>query len=458
MRRVGPILLGFLALLTLLAPLAPTASAARPLFYEAVLVAGDAHDYAGNGALDISDVYVAEVAPYILEHDAMQDQVILRIEPRALSDLNQCMVQTPKGSVLVCQVRYEAHFRAAGRDHMLYAIVQPPLNYTEANTAVAINDTSVKFLLDRARLGLLPGTTIERLYVTTQLLVAGAARAADRAPGDNQNQPYDQRPELEAVFAPVHRLNGTYPFFRVELLTPETLHSRDGSPVEFRLKITSSPLVEDDSIYVRWDTNWSVIPSRGATGLNPYGLLTGLRPASVSLFDFTASPRDLVERGEVYPLPTRLHSSSQGHIRLPLAVKVTGASYEDPGYVFQILASSPLRAGTPATFTIGLTDASGLPRPGLPIEVLFRHAGRLVATVPAAPDGSHYRVSYTFPRSGTWTVEPQLARTEPAPHGLFTVTVEGKGSPAPGLAPFALAAALVLLRRARLGPPGHNGF
>lgn len=456
MKRVAPVALGFLGALLLFAGWAPGAVAARPTFYESLLLGGDAADFDGNGALDLADVYAAEVSPYILETDYFEEQVVIRIEPRALSDVSYCMVEGPRGSVTVCHVRYDVHFRAAGKDHDLFAVVEPPLAVAASNAEVRLNDTSVKFLLNRTDRGLLPGTLIERFYVTSQLISNGQAQPADRAPGDNENMPYDRKPEIQGLFAPEHRLAGTYPFFRVELLTPSTLPSADGSSVEFRMKITPSPGVSGDSVYIRWDSDWSLVPSRGATGAFPYGLLTGLEPGVGYDFDFTASPRDLVERGETHPIPTRLHSSSQGHVLLPLAVKITGPAFEDPDHVFRLISAPSLRAGSPATLHFVLVDAEGAPKAPVPIDVHFRRPdGRLVATVAATSSADGYRVTYTFPTPGAWTVEPVLADTVPSPHGLFTVQVASNGSPGPDLLiAGGVLVALAAIHRSRR----HNGF
>jgi hypothetical protein len=418
------------------------AQAKGPLFFEKILIKDDANDFQ-NGALDLDNVYLSEIYAFDEENNVASDRVVLRIETTAFGDLQECQAQHPYGYVETCQVRYDAHFRVAGADKDLFAIIDPPMGATcckvnRSNTAVGFDPAGVKLILDRTALGLFPGLTIDHLYVTSSLVAGPPARpqqqAGDRAPGANNNLPYDQASGIDTLFAEPFTLAGTYEFFTIEARDGLHRDSVGGQSVRWDFKIAPTAGVREDTIRIRFDVpkGWSVSPSRGSTGLEPKGLLTGLSEGTIADFALTASANDLVNEGDQVSILMRVYSSSQGFKMVPLTVRVTGAAIDSPDYVFHWGDIGGLKAGRDSHLRFQILDRLGQARLGLPVEVDFLQQGRRVATVPAVADDGGYRVDYAFPSAGTWTVDAKVLRLEPHPHGALTIEV-AKSAGAPGL-------------------------
>lgn len=419
--------------------LVPTNVSAQPAFYETVLVVDEPDDFP-QGALDIKGLFVKEVYPYDSIEGKGRDLVVIRLEPRSLPDSSQCFVAAAQVSQQVCSIRYDIHFEVAGHPHSQFVKFGPqgsaprccPIE--ESSGAVAFNQSSVLFLLDRVDVGLVPGAAITKLYATSAFVRGDQTQKGDRAPGNNDNLPYDQRPEISNEFAPPYQVRGTFPFFDVEVLDGLVRNSVGGQQVKFSFKIKPTSGVVDDTIRVRFDTpeGWSITPSRGTTGADPTGLITGISAGMAVAFDVSASANDIVNEGDLAPIGVHFHSASEGHVFMIATVRVTGSYIEDADYAFQVRDSGPFEAGSTATLRFSILDDALEPRAGLPVDAVFSKANRRVATVPAEPKGESYEATYTFPSPGTWNVILALRGPTPAPHTAFTVEVEGQGG-APGI-------------------------
>jgi hypothetical protein len=450
-----------LLLLTSFATL-PSAQAKGALYFEKVILTDEAQDFP-QGALDIENVYLSELYPFDPDQDLSYDRIILRIEPRSLNDMGTCQVpSSTDGYRTLCRLRVDVRFEVAGAPQHLFALFDAPGKGTccpvlETNTLVNTDGVSIKMSLDRPAFNMFPGSKIEKLYVTTDLIVEGQARPGDRAPGDNQNKPYDARPELDSVYAPAHTLEGTYEFFTLEVQDGTHRDSVGGQAVEFNVLVRPTTGVRDDTIRFLFDmpSAWSLTPSRGTTGVAPRGLITGLSEGNAAEMGLTVSSKDLVETGTTYTIIMNVYSSTQGFQSMPLTVRVTGPTIEDPDYVFQWQEAPNLKVGTTGAFHFQVLDAAKTPRADLPIDVVFSKDGRRVHSVPATADGAGYRVDYSFPSAGTWTLDARLMGMEPSPHGAITVQVqEGSSIPSVGALPLlgVLAFAGLLKGKSRLRP------
>src|SRR5687767_11470708 len=88
----------------------PTASAATPLYFEKILIDGDANDFQ-HPALDLAAVYVSELYPYDPDQEVANDRVVVRIEPRDLTSMANCQAPAATlGYVPVCSMRLDVHF------------------------------------------------------------------------------------------------------------------------------------------------------------------------------------------------------------------------------------------------------------------------------------------------------------------------------------------------------------
>ncbi|MBI2077632.1 MAG: hypothetical protein HYT80_04560 [Euryarchaeota archaeon] len=428
-------LLGLLAFLCL-----PQGVTAQAKFYETVLVVDEPEDFA-QPALDLSGVYAKEVYPYDSILQSARDLIVIRVQPQNLDGSSSCLVYAAQFTTQVCSMRYDVHFEANGQPQSLFVQFGPQAGnprccpIEDQKGEVRFDQNSALFFLDREALGLAAGTQITKLYATSELVKGDQRQKGDRAPGDNENLPYDQKPELASEFAPPYVVRGTYEFFTVEVVDGLVRNSIGGQQVKFSFKIAPTAGVVDDTVRVRFDRHagWSVTPSRGTTGADPTGLITGISAGTSVPFDFSIAANDIVEEGDLAPIGVHFHSASEGHVFMVATVRVTGNVVEDPNYVFRLQDSGPFRAGEAAVIRFDLVDAQGQARVGLPIDVAFLRDGRRVATLAATPVEGAYEAAYEFPSGGMWTIDASVRGLAPAPHAAFAVRVEDGGN-APGLA------------------------
>lgn len=445
MRRLLTLLLvAVMATMTL--PSVSAQAAGSPAYFERTVLTDTEGDYAGNAALDIVNVYVHERYRFDFEkRQEIGDAVFFRVEPADLEEL--------PGSITA---RYHVRAEANGSAHDLWVDVS-----NNAQTGIEVsgsapgvsgdtNSTSVLITVPYDTLGVAAGSTLTGVWAATSTAGGDARLWHDVAPMDNGGLPTGAtEPEAPGGAASIAVL-GPFPFVTTVPQGPLAKPSAEGAEVKYSFEAVPAPGLSGEIVryFFESPSGWTIEPSRGSSGADPVGEITGLAAPNPVSFDVTIAATGFPPLGTEAVVTMEMVSASGAHQIFDLVTTVTGPKLNSSEYQFDMLSSANVDAGdtTPLEFRVLLANGSDLSG-GLAVKVDMMQAGQIVDTVPTNSTGNGtYVAEYAFPSEGQWTADVYISNLRPSPHQEFTVNVASGGLlPGPGVAALFAAAAVAFL-------------
>lgn len=447
-----------LAVLAFLVGLAvPAAQATAPKAYFETLVAQDKDgDYASNGALDITAVYLGERYTYDQGNATGYDSVEFRLDLRNPKEFETFEGQVP--------FDYLVGFKANGKDMTVEANLTQTCSpgSPTANPIVCTaptmpkphhtaGDGGVVLKLNRALAGLPVGTAITDVYAASATVTNGQKVWQDVVPMDNANQPAGPTLTPPATKGPGAVLKGTYPFLTGVLKSPATQFAVTGGQVGFVVGFRTDDNAKNlDHVWFKYaaPVGWTVEGNLG----NDFITTAGGQKIE---YEFTVKAPPAAAKGTtVDVVMDAALEGAGGHVVVPVKVQVTGARVEDPSYAFDLTTKGPFKAERQSTLAWKVLH-DGAPLANFQAKADFVLNSRTVDSldVKGGSDGV-YKVNYSFPQGGTWTVDLFVSELQPSPHHVATVEVKAAdGGILPGVgalgAVLAFAVALAGVRSAR---------
>lgn len=429
------VLIALLFTVVLGAAVVPSASAAAtPTFFEATIVEDTADDYAGRSWADIVAVYVSEKFAFDPEKRIMKGNfLIFRVELGSPDPPIPCTTS----------VQYDIHFTVDGAEKLVTGVVATDSPASQSNPCGRIpgagGSAPVQFLgssliiaVPSADFGLVPGSVIGEVWASSATIGGPSPIVHDIAPFDNTNTPSGQAAKPAGPFLSYTAV-GVFPFLQVVPLTPTEQYSVNGGEIEYAFQFFSHEQVSNDNIRVRFELpdGWTLSPSRGTTGADPEGQLSGGSGGSPVEFTFTLSSTGIVNEADVAEVVMHVITDAGGYAQIKTLTTVSGAKITDSNLTFDLSSKGPFRAEDESTIRFSASHPTiDLAGQALSIDVF--QGTRRITTLTAKDVGAGvYEVTYTFPDAGEYRLDVYISSMKPSPHQEFTVSVE-KGGLAPG--------------------------
>jgi hypothetical protein len=186
---------------------------------------------------------------------------------------------------------------------------------------------------------------ISDVWAFSSTVVGGQTFVHDAAPQDNSNSP-----SVSAVKPSVPLLSynalGVFPFITVEPMTPLEQYSVNGAEVQYKFQFFSHPELKDDNIRVRFQIpeGWTLSPSRGSTGADPEGQMSGGSNGEPVEFAFTASATGIVNDGDVATIVMDVITDAGGHVQILTHTTVSGPKISDANFTLDLTSKGPFKA------------------------------------------------------------------------------------------------------------------
>ncbi len=409
--------------------LVPTVSAkAEPMFFESVIVEDTDADFAGQGHLDIVAVYAGEKFVFDPEKRILKGNHILFRFQLADTAVN-C------GTL----ARYDVEFMVDGAAKNATAFLTteaPGIGDSACNkkpgAGTQLIGASLLVAVSSESLGIAPGSVISDVWAYSSIVAPTGLTVQDIAPQDNANTPSGQATKPSGTLLSFTSV-GVYPFLRVVPLTPTEQYSVNGGELEYAFQFFSHEAISNDNIRVRFEIpdSWTLSPSRGTTGADPEGQLSGGSAGSPVEFTFTTSSTGIVNEGDVANIVMHVITDSGGYERINTVTTVSGAKITDPNLTFDLASKGPFKAEDASTIRFSASHPT-IDLAGQALSIDVYQGTRRITTLTAKDVGAGvYEVQYSFPDSGEYRLDVYISSMKPSPHQEFTVSVE-KGGLAPG--------------------------
>jgi hypothetical protein len=420
----------------------PSASAAAtPSFQETVVVEDTDGDFAGREALDIVAVYVTETFGYDPEKKILLgNNVVFRIE-----------VVSPDAVTCGTMAKYEVLYKVDGAEHNASASVFNNPSNVQSPCSPAVSPganrvgNSLIVVMPAASLGVVPGSQLTDFWARSSVGPyngAGSFTDQDIAPNDNANSPSPPGTvPTEGLLS--YTSIGVFPFINVVPSVPTEQYSVNGGEVEYAFQFFSHEGLSSDNIRVRFEIpeGWTVSPSRGSTGKDPEGQLSGGSGGTPVEFTFTASSTGIVNEGDVANVIMHVITDSGGYQKVVTTTTVSGAKISDANLTFDLQSKGPFTAEETSTIRFKAEHPT-IDLAGETLSIDVYSGTRRITTLTAKPMGAGvYEVMYSFPGQGEFRLDFFISSMKPSPHQEFTVNVEKGGlAPGPGFAMILLIA------------------
>lgn len=431
-RTMARFLLPIAILFTLIAgaSLVPTVSAAAtPQFFETVVVEDTDGDFEGRGWVDIVAVYVGEKFGFDPEKRILKgNHALFRFELAAIQPLTCSVVY-----------RYDVEFMVDGAAKNATATMSTSAPSTgqdscslKPGAGTQIIGNSLVTAVPSDSLGIMPGSVISEVWAHSSIVGPAGLITQDVAPFDNANaaSPSATKPGGTLLS---YTAVGVYPFLRVVPLTPTEQYSVNGGEVEYAFQFFSHEAISNDNIRVRFEIpdGWTLSPSRGTTGADPEGQLSGGSAGSPVEFTFTTSATGIVNEGDVANIVMHVIADSGGYERINTITTVSGAKITDANLTFDLASKGPFKAEDASTIRFSASHPT-IDLAGQALSIDVYQGTRRITTLTAKDVGAGvYEVQYSFPDAGEYRLDVYISSMKPSPHQEFTVSVE-KGGLAPG--------------------------
>ena len=413
----------------------PSASAAAtPTFFEGTIVEDTEGDYSGREWADIVAVYVAEKFAFDPEKRIMKGNfLIFRIQLASQAAPIPCTTS----------MQYDIHFTVDGAEKVVSAVVATDSPASQNNPCGRIpgpgGTAPVQFLGDSvimavpsADFGVVAGSVIGEVWASSAVIGGPSPVVHDIAPHDNANTASGAAEKPAGPFLSYTAV-GVFPFLRVVPLTPTEQYSVNGGEIEYAFQFFSHDQVSNDNIRVRFDIpdGWTLSPSRGTTGADPEGQLSGGSAGSPVEFSFTLSATGIVNEADVAEVLMHVITDAGGYEEIKTLTTVSGAKITDSNLTFDLASKGPFKAEDESTIRFSASHPTiDLAGQALSIDV-FQGTRRITTLTAKDVGAGTYEVVYTFPDAGEYRLDVYISSMKPSPHQEFTVSVE-KGGLAPG--------------------------
>ncbi len=435
----------FALMATMSLPAAGAQSTGSPSHFERTVLTDPEGDYTGNEALDIVAVYVHERYRFDFEkRQEIGDAVFFRVEPAGLDQL--------PGSLTA---RFHVRAEANGTAHDLWVDIANSDGKIQAvggapGVSGDTNSTSVFITVPYETLGVEVGSSLTAVWAATSTAGGDTRVWHDVAPMDNGGLLAGPTEPTAPGGAGSAGILGPFPFVTTVPTGALEKPSAEGAGVKYTFQAVPSPGLSGEIVryFFEFPAGWTVEPSRGTSGSDPVGEITGLAAPNPVSFDVTIAATGFPPLGTEAVVTMEMISASGAHQIFEMVTTVTGPKLNSSEYQFDMLSSINTDTGgtTEMEFRVLLANGSVLP-PGLAVKVDMMQAGDIVDTVPTNSTGNGtYVAEYAFPSEGQWTADVYISNLRPSPHKEFTMNVSGGGLlPGPGFAALFAAAAVAFL-------------